>query len=121
MVTYAREHPAQLKWLKGEPLNEPADKFVPEKLHSYGSYYEKRGNAEDDKRWYQIATLATEQYPNYPAGFYDAAGYWADIGEWQKARESFEKARQLDPRSAAALIGLGQISVEMKDFAGARK
>src|SRR5438093_2176188 len=121
MGAYTREHPAQLKWLNGEPLNEPADKFVPEKLHEYGSYYEKKENAEDDKRWYQIATLATEQYPNDPQGFKDAAGYWADIGEWQNARESFEKAQQLDPKSAVALIALGQVSVEMKDFASARK
>jgi tetratricopeptide (TPR) repeat protein len=121
MVAYAREHPAQLKWLKGEPLNEPADKFVPEKLHEYGLYYEKKENAEDDKRWFQISTLATDQYPNDPQGFKDAAGYWADIGEWQKARELFEKAHQLDPKSVFALIGLGQISVEMKDFVSARK
>src|SRR6266571_4740054 len=121
MVAYVREHPAQLKWLKGEPLKEPADKFVPDKLHEYGLYYEKKENAEDDKRWYQISTLATEQYPNDPQGFKDAGGYWADIGEWQKARESFEKAHQLDPKSVAALIGLGQISVEMKDFVNARK
>ena len=121
MVAYTREHPAQLKWLKGEPLSKPADKFVPEKLHEYGLYYEKKENAEDDKRWYQIATLATDQYPNDPQGFKDAAGYWADIGEWQKARESFEKAHQLDPKSAAALVGLGQISAEMKDFVSARK
>ena len=121
MVAYAREHPAQLKWLKGAPLEEPADKFVPEKLHGYGQYYEKKENPEDDKRWFQIATLATEQYPNHPAGFYDAAGYWADIGEWQKARESFEKAHQLDPKSVRVLIALGQISVEMKDFISGRK
>ena len=89
MVAYAREHPTQLKWLKGEPLGEPADKFVPEKLHEYGGYYEKKENAEDDKRWFQIATLATDQYPNDPQGFKDAAGYWADIGEWQKARELY--------------------------------
>lgn len=121
MVAHSREHPTQLKWLKGEPLGEPADKFVPDKLHEYGLYYEKKENAEDDKRWYQISTLATEQYPNDPQGFKDAGGYWADIGEWQKARESFEKAHQLDPKSVVALIGLGQISVEMKDFVNARK
>src|SRR6266567_4125118 len=120
MVAYARGHPAQLKW-EGEPLKEPADKFVAEKLHEYGLYYEKKQNAEDDKRWFQISTLATDQYPNDPQGFKDAGGYWADIGEWQKARESFEKAHQLDPKSVAALIGLGQISVEMKDFLNARK
>ncbi|HEY4271860.1 MAG TPA: tetratricopeptide repeat protein [Candidatus Udaeobacter sp.] len=120
MVAYAREHATQLKWLKGEPLEEPADRFVPDKLHEYGLYYEKKENAEDDKRWYQIATLATEQYPNDPQGYKDIAGYWADTGEWQKARESFEKARRLDPKSAETLIALGQISAEMKDFASAR-
>jgi len=121
MVAYTRAHPAQLKWLKGLPLGKPADKFVPDKLHEYGSYYEAKENGEDDKRWYEIATLAMDQYPNDPQGFKDAAGYWADIGEWQKARESFEKAHQLDPKSAATLVGLGQISAEMEDFVSARK
>jgi len=120
MVAHAREHPRHLKW-EGKPLKGPADQFIPEKLHEYGLYYEKKENPEDDKRWYQIATLATDQYPNDPQGFKDAAGYWADIGEWQKARESFEKAHQLDPKSAQPLIALGQVSVEMKDFVSARK
>jgi tetratricopeptide (TPR) repeat protein len=121
MVTHAREHPAQLKWLKGEPLGEPADKFVAEKLHEYGLYYEKKENAEDDKRWFQISTLATEQYPNHAEGFVDAAGYWVDIQEWQKARELLEKAHQVNPKSLDALLGLGKVSVEMKDYANARK
>src|SRR6266550_7750250 len=120
MVVYAREHPAQLKW-EGEPVNEPADKFVPEKLHEYGLYYHKKENHEDDKRWFQISTLATQQYPNHAEGFNDAAGYYADLGEWQKARESLEKARQIDPKSVGALINLGNVSVKMKDFTSARK
>jgi tetratricopeptide (TPR) repeat protein len=121
MVAYAREHSMQLKWLKGAPLDEPADKFVPDKLHEYGLYYEKKENAEDDKRWLQISTLTTEQYPNDPQGFKDAAGYWADIGEWQKARELLEKVYQLEPKAVGTLVGLGQISAEMKDFVSARK
>ena len=120
MVAYAREHPTQLKW-EGEPLKEPADTFVAEKLHEYGLYYEKKESSEDDKRWFQISTLAMEQYPNHPQGFNDAAGYWADIGEWQKARELFEKAHQIDPKSVGPLINLGNVSVEMKDIASARK
>jgi tetratricopeptide (TPR) repeat protein len=121
MVAYTREHPAQLKWLKGEPLSEPADRFVPAKLHEYGLYYEKKENPKDDERWYQIATLATEQYPNHPQGFSDAAGYYADLGDWQKARDFLEKARQIDPKWVGALVSLGQVSAEMKDFASARK
>ena len=120
MVAYAREHPAQLDW-QGEPLKEPSDKFVPDKLHEYGLYYEEKENAEDDKRWFQISTLATQQYPNRAEGFNDAAGYYADLGDWQKARESLEKARQIDPKSVGALINLGNISVQLKDSVSARK
>src|SRR5262249_5357120 len=120
MVAYAREHPTQLMW-EGEPLKESADKFVPEKLHEYGLYYEKKENPEDDKRWFQISTLTTEQYPNYAEGFNDAAGYWVDLQEWQKALEMLEKAHKLNPKSVGGLINLGNVSVEMKDFSGARK
>src|SRR6058998_457845 len=120
MVAYAREHPAQVKW-EGEPLKEPADKFVPEKLHEYGLYYEKKENAEDDKRWFQISTLTMQQYPNYAEAFNDAAMYHAGIHEWQKARELAEKAHQIDPKPALYLINLGNVSVEMKDFSNARR
>jgi tetratricopeptide (TPR) repeat protein len=121
MVAYAREHPEQLKWSKGEPIKDPADKFVPEQLHSYGLYYEKKENPDDDKRWFQISTLATQQYPSNAIGWNDAAGYYADIGEWQKARDSLEKARQIEPKSVGVLMNLGNISLQLEDTAGARK
>jgi tetratricopeptide (TPR) repeat protein len=121
MVAYTREHTTQLKWLKGEPLNEPADKFVPEKLHGYGLYYEKKENAEDDQRWFQISTLATEQYPSNATAWNDVAGYYADIGEWQKARDSLEKAHQIEPKSTGILINLGNISLQLEDVVDARR
>jgi tetratricopeptide (TPR) repeat protein len=121
MVTYAREHPMQLKWLKGAPIGEPAEKFVPDKLHEYGLFYEKKENAEDDKRWFQISTLAMEQFPNDPDGFIDGAGYYADLGDWQNARELLERAHETNPKSLDALLGLAKVSVEMKDYANARK
>jgi tetratricopeptide (TPR) repeat protein len=121
MVAYAREHPAQLKWLKGEPLSEPAEKFVPDKLHEYGSYYEKKENAEDAERWFQISTLASQQYPSDVNAWIDIGGYYADMSEWKKAIESFEKAHALNPKSQMILVNLARFSLELKDNAGARK
>ena len=121
MVAYAREHPAQLKWLKGEPLGEPADKFVPDKLHEYGLYYEKKENAEDAKRWFQISSLAAQQYPSDVNAWIDIGGYYADTGEWKKAIDSFEKACALNPKSQMILVNLARLSLELKDNAGARK
>jgi tetratricopeptide (TPR) repeat protein len=121
MVAYAREHPAQLKWLKGEPLSEPADKVIPEKLHDYGLYYERKENAEDAERWFQISTLASQQYPSDVNAWIDIGGYYADMSEWKKAIESFEKARALNPKSQMILVNLARFSLELKDNAGARK
>ncbi len=121
MVAYTKGHPTGLKWLKGEPIEEPENNYVPEKLHGYGVYYEKKENPEDDKRWFQIASLATQEYPNHPEAFNDSAGYYADLGDWKKARELFEKTHQLDPKSAGPLLNLGNVCVEAKDPASARK
>lgn len=121
MVAYTRGHPSGLKWLKGEPIQEPEDKFVPQKLHGYGSYYEKKENPEDDMRWFQISTLATQEYPNSAEGFNDSAGYYADLGNWKKARELFERAHAIDPKSVGPLINLGNLCIEAKDPASARR
>jgi tetratricopeptide (TPR) repeat protein len=121
MAAYTKGHPTGLKWLKGEPIEEPENKYVPEKLHGYGLYYEKKENSEDDKRWFQISSLAMQEYPNYADAFNDSAGYYADLRDWKKARELFEKAHQLDPKSAGPLMNLGNVCIEAKDPASARK
>lgn len=121
MVPYAREHPSQLMWLKGEKLQEPADKFVPEKLHSYGLYYEKKENPEDDKRFFKIATYAAEQFPNHPYAFNDVALYYSLNHDYPKTREWLEKAHQVNPKDALVLYNLGTISEKLADKAAARK
>ncbi len=121
MVAYTKAHPAGLKWLNGEPIEDPEDHYVPEKLHAYGQYYEQKENRQDDKRWFEIASLATQEYPNHAEGFNDSGGYYADLQDWKKAREMFEKARQLDPKSAGPLMNLGSVCLEAKDYPAARK
>src|SRR5438046_9313650 len=66
MVAYAREHLERLRWLKGEELPEPPERFVPEKLHSYGMYSENKENPEDDKRLLKLATFTAEQLKTNP-------------------------------------------------------
>jgi tetratricopeptide (TPR) repeat protein len=121
MVAYAREHPTGLKWLKGEPITDPADKFVPEKLHSYGIYYEKKDTPEDDQRLLEIAMFATEQYPNHPFAYNDVALYYSNTGDRKKTLEWLEKAHQVDPKDGLVMFNLGRISAEVGDKAAARK
>jgi tetratricopeptide (TPR) repeat protein len=121
MVVYARGHPKQLKWLKGEPLDESPETFVPEKLHSYVVYYQKKNNLEDGKRYLQIATLSAEQYPNHPYSFNDIASFYSNMQDWKKAREWLEKANKIDPKSTIVLTNLGVVCTQMGDIASARK
>ena len=121
MVAYTREHPTELKWLKGEPIDQPADKFVPEKLHSYGLYYDKKDTPEDDQRFLKIATFSAEQYPNHPFAYNDIARYHSNTGDRKKAREWLEKAHQVDPKDGLVMYNLGRISADLGDKAAARK
>jgi tetratricopeptide (TPR) repeat protein len=121
MVAYVREHPTGLKWLKGEPLPEPADQFVPDKLHSYGLYYGKKENAEDDKRMLQIAMFSAEQFPNHPYAFNDVAVYYSINRDYAKTREWLEKAHQADPKDTLVTYNLGYVSEKLRDQTAARR
>jgi len=121
MLAYARDHAPQLKWLKGEKLPQPPDQFIPEKLHSYGLYYEKKENPEDDKRFLQIAMLAAEQFPNHPYAFNDVAMYYSVSGDNAKTREWLEKANKIDPKDTLVMANLGHICSKMGDNRSAQK
>ena len=121
MVAYARDHPSELKWLKGQNLPQPPDQFIPEKLHSYGLYYEKKENPENDKRFLQVATFSTEQFPNHPYAFNDVAMYYSVMGDNAKTREWLEKANKIDPKDTLVMVNLGRICSEMGDKSGAQK
>jgi len=121
MVAYAREHSTGLKWLKGEPITDPVDKFVPEKLHSYGIYYEKKDTPEDDQHFLKIAMVATEQYPNHPFAYNDVALYYSNTGDRKKTGGWLEKAHQVDPKDGLVMFNLGRVSAEADDKAAARK
>jgi tetratricopeptide (TPR) repeat protein len=121
MVSYARDHLAQLRWLNGENLPEPADHFIPRKLHSYGMYYEKKENPEDDKRFLKIATFAAEQFPGHPYAFNDVALYYSIAGDNAKTREWLEKANRINPKDTLVLMNLGQICSKLGDNRDARK
>jgi tetratricopeptide (TPR) repeat protein len=121
MVSYARDHLAQLRWLNGENLPEPADHFIPGKLHSYGMHYEKKENPEDDKRFLKIATFAAEQFPGHPYAFNDVALYYSIAGDNAKTRELMEKANRINPKDTLVLMNLGQICSKLGDNRDARK
>jgi tetratricopeptide (TPR) repeat protein len=120
MVTYAKAHPANLLWM-GDKISEPQDKFVPEKLHGYAIYYEKKENEEDDKRFLKVAQFSAEQYPNHPYALNDVALYYSVEGDNEKTREWLEKAHKVDPKDTLVLVNLGRVASDMGDDAVAKK
>ncbi len=121
MVAYAHDHPAGLKWLNGENLSDPPDQIIPDKLHSYGMYYEKKEDPADDKRFLQIAMFSAEQFPNHPYAFNDVAVYYSIQKNNAKTREWLEKANQADPKDTLVMTNLGYVCSKLGDKAAARK
>jgi len=120
MVVYAKAHPANLLWM-GDKISDPPDKFIPEKLHGYAIYYEKKETEDDDKRFLKVAQFSAEQYPNHPYALNDVALYYSVEGDNEKTREWLEKAHKVDPKDALVLVNLGRVSSDMGDDANAKK
>jgi tetratricopeptide (TPR) repeat protein len=120
MVAYAKAHPANLLWM-GDKISDPPDKFIPEKLHGYAIYYEKKETEDDDKRFLKIAQFSAEQYPNHPYALNDVALYYSVAGDNAKTREWLEKAHKADPKDTLVLVNLGQVSSDMNDLDAAKK
>jgi tetratricopeptide (TPR) repeat protein len=120
MVAYAKAHPDNLLWM-GDKISDPPDKFIPEKLHGYALYYEKKEDEDDDKRFLKVAQFAAEQYPNHPYALNDVALYYSVEGDNDKTREWLEKAHKVDPKDALVLVNLGRVASDMGDDDAAKK
>lgn len=120
MVAYAKAHPGNLLWM-GDKISDPPDKFIPEKLHGYALYYEKKETEDDDKRFLKVAQFSADQYPNHPYALNDIALYYSVEGDNEKTREWLEKAHKVDPKDALVLVNLGRVASDMGDDAAAKK
>ncbi len=121
MIAAAKAAPDKLLWLKGEPLSEPADVFVPEKLHSYGIYYVRKENEDDDERFAKIAHLAAKHYPEHPYAYNDIALYHSVKKNQPETRKYLELALQKNPKDTLVLMNLAETCLKMKDNAKARE
>jgi tetratricopeptide (TPR) repeat protein len=77
----------------------------------------------DNETGLRLATQLAERYPNSPRAAIVLAGLQANQNDTVGARASFERALELDPSSAGALLGIAgnYLFGEPKDFAMAEE
>lgn len=68
-----------------------------------------------------IYAAATKQYPNDYRGFNNLGMAKYVKGDYNAAKDNFEKAARLNPNSDEAKMNLGLIKMMNKDYAGARE
>lgn len=59
-----------------------------------------------------ILTQIVTQFPKVPSGFVALGDYYAQQHQWDKATQELKAALALDPDNAAALLSLGEISMQ---------
>ena len=65
--------------------------------------------------------FGTEQFPNLPYAFNNAAQFYYVSSDKQKALEWMKKANKVDPKDTLVLMNLGNVSLKVADTASARK
>ncbi|HEX2748974.1 MAG TPA: tetratricopeptide repeat protein [Verrucomicrobiales bacterium] len=121
MASYALAHPAEQRWLKGGALDKPTDKFVAEKLHSYGLHYYNQETTDGEKKFGAIAKIVTESYPDNPVGWNDLALFrYLTEKNTKAAAECLEKAAALDPSDKVVQFNLAKFYSELGENAKAK-
>ena len=113
MIKQALAHPSDQRWIGGGALDKPVEKFVPEKLHSYGLYYYNQETTEGEKRFGAIAQIATENYPGDAVGWNDLALFrYLSEKDPKGAAECLEKAAAVDPSDNIVQFNLAKFYSE---------
>jgi len=113
-IDYAKAHPTELRWNYGEPLQAPADKFVPQVLRDYVRYYVDRGAPGDDEAMFALARLIMAAYPNSAFVPNDVAFWYAQHGDWQRSLEYLQVAAHADSSDALVLYNVGWANERLK-------
>jgi tetratricopeptide (TPR) repeat protein len=121
MTKQALAHPAEQRWIGNGALDKPVEKFVPEKLHSYGLYYYNLETAEGEKRFGAIAQIATENYPGDAVGWNDLALFrYLSNKDPKGAAECLEKAAAIDPSDMVVQFNLAKFYSDSGEQAKAK-
>ncbi|HTU81187.1 MAG TPA: tetratricopeptide repeat protein [Candidatus Acidoferrales bacterium] len=59
-----------------------------------------------------VLTQVTSQFPKVSAGFVAYGDYYAAMHQYSRAMQEWQQALTVDPDSAGALLGMGQISMQ---------
>jgi len=85
----------------------------------FGNYYQKHGHLQDALAEYDIAlSLGSDPGPKAIA-YSDMGSAYRQIGDYEKARQSFAAALSIDPKNTMSLVGMGLVAQRTGDLSEA--
>ena len=120
-VDAAHGQKGKLRWCHDEPLGEPEDVFLAEKLHSFAAEQFQMENKAADQRFFEIAQILVRACPKSPMGYNDIAVYHGLTKNWKAAQPVLEKAASVAPDDALVWMNLGDNCVRLGKTDAGRK
>lgn len=82
-------------------------------LRKIADLYQYLGNSEEAERYY---LQYMGEFPSDTKGYRDLAGFYSKAGQFDKARETLEKAQLVDPNELDLILGLIDLDIKTGKF-----
>jgi Flp pilus assembly protein TadD len=82
----------------------------------FGNYYQKHGRPQEALTEYQIALGLSTDAGAKAAAYSDMGSAYRQIGAYERARQSFVAALNLNPKDAMSLVGMGLLAQRKGDL-----
>ncbi len=89
-------------------------------IHHYGALRGTSNETFKHETYFALVRKDCEQYPNHPKPFYELGIGYMDIGDFEKAKQSFEHAITNDEHYLTPYHHLGEIAFRQGNLAEAR-
>ncbi len=116
MASYAKAHPAELKYKAGKPYPEPVEKHLALAINVIANRYFNRDTPENNQIFHDLAKLDADRYPDQVYGHNLLGVYYTAVDKQPAlALASYERALKLVPDDSYVWINFGLLQAQVGD------
>lgn len=101
--------------------NKGIAKIAPFIIHHYGALRKNASSEAKQETYFMLVKKDCEKYPSHPKPFYELGVGYIDLGQWDLAKQAFEKAIINNEKYLLPYFQLGEIVYVQGNFAEAKK
>jgi tetratricopeptide (TPR) repeat protein len=104
---YASRNMRKLRWINGQALPQPPNRFIPGAQQDFEAYYLAQEDPLEREKALRLCRLTLTFYPRHSRPYNSIAAYFALKQDWPRTFRYLLTAKKINPRDSLVLDNIG--------------